>query len=63
MKKFFALVLAVLMGGTAMRAGAQTMPALGDIKSQEELTKVVEPWIRSCLMLTTAAISTSWARW
>jgi uncharacterized protein DUF4440 len=41
MRKIFVLLMMVLLSGAWARCVAQTVPALGDIKSQEELTKAV----------------------
>ncbi len=41
MRKIFVLLMMVLLSGAWARCVAQTVPALGDIKSQEELTRAV----------------------
>jgi ketosteroid isomerase-like protein len=41
MKKFSALLMVVLLCGAWVRGEAQAVPALGDIKSSEELTKAI----------------------
>jgi Domain of unknown function (DUF4440) len=41
MRKFSALVLMVALGGAVVRGQAQTVPSLGEIKSDAELTKAI----------------------
>jgi hypothetical protein len=41
MKRFFALLLVVLVSGGLAPAGAQAVPSLDSIKSQEELTQAI----------------------
>src|SRR5271155_6067702 len=41
MRKISVLLMVVVLGGVCARGGAQAVPALGDIKSQEELTKAI----------------------
>jgi hypothetical protein len=41
MRKIFVLLMVVVLSGAWARGVAQAVPALGDIKSQEELTKAV----------------------
>ena len=41
MRKISVLLMVVVLGGVCARGGAQVVPALGDIKSQEELTKAI----------------------
>jgi hypothetical protein len=41
MKKFCALLLLVLLSAASVTAGAQTVPSLDSIKSQEELTQAI----------------------
>jgi hypothetical protein len=41
MRKLFALALAAVLCGAGIRAEAQVIPALADIKSQEELTRAI----------------------
>ncbi|MBB5341107.1 nuclear transport factor 2 family protein [Tunturiibacter gelidoferens] len=41
MRRLFALALAVVLCGAGVRAEAQVIPALPDIKSQGELTKAI----------------------
>jgi hypothetical protein len=41
MRKFSVLLMMVVLSGICARGKAQAVPALGDIKSQEELTKAI----------------------
>ena len=41
MRKIFVLLMVVVLSGAWARGVAQAVPALGDIKSQEELTRAV----------------------
>ncbi|WP_353064157.1 nuclear transport factor 2 family protein [Tunturibacter psychrotolerans] len=41
MRKFSVLLMVVVLSGVCARGRAQAVPALGDIKSQEELTKAI----------------------
>jgi len=41
MRKFSVLLMMVVLSGVWARSEAQAVPALGDIKSQEELTKAI----------------------
>jgi hypothetical protein len=41
MRKFSVLLMMVVLSGVWARGEAQAVPALGDIKSQEELTKAI----------------------
>ena len=41
MRKFCVLLMMVVLSGAGARGRAQAVPALGDIKSQEELTKAI----------------------
>jgi hypothetical protein len=41
MRKFFAVVLMIVLGGVATGARAQTVPSLDEIKSDAELTKAI----------------------
>ena len=41
MRKLFVLLMVTVLSGVCTRVYAQAVPALGDIKSQEELTKAI----------------------
>src|ERR1700734_2046598 len=41
MRKISVLLMVVVLGGVCARGGAAVVAALGDIKSQEELTKAI----------------------